>query len=93
MAAIDFPNTPTLNQTFTSSGRTWKWNGTAWKNIPSPATGFTISTTAPTSPNTGDGWFNPDTARSYIWYDSFWVEFGVAGSIPDVLNPFLLMGA
>lgn len=27
---IDFPNTPALNQTFSVSGKTWKWNGTAW---------------------------------------------------------------
>lgn len=30
MAAIDFPNSPTLLQTFTSGGRTWTWDGTAW---------------------------------------------------------------
>jgi len=28
--AIDFPSSPTLNQTYTFNGRTWKWNGTAW---------------------------------------------------------------
>jgi hypothetical protein len=27
---IDFPNSPTLNQTFTSGGKTWRWSGTAW---------------------------------------------------------------
>lgn len=30
MAAIDFPNNPTLLQTFASGGRTWTWDGTAW---------------------------------------------------------------
>ena len=28
--AIDFPNSPTLNQTFSSSGRTWKYDGEKW---------------------------------------------------------------
>jgi hypothetical protein len=28
--AIDFPNAPTVGQTFTSSGQTWTWDGTVW---------------------------------------------------------------
>lgn len=41
---IDFPNSPTPNQEFTSSGKTWKWNGFAWNSItvtPVGATGAT----------------------------------------------------
>jgi hypothetical protein len=30
MTAIDFPNNPTVNQTFTVGERTWKWTGTTW---------------------------------------------------------------
>lgn len=30
MAAIDFPNSPTLNQQFTAAGKTWFWNGSSW---------------------------------------------------------------
>ena len=30
MPAIDFPNSPSVNQTFTVGERTWKWTGTAW---------------------------------------------------------------
>ncbi len=29
----DFPNNPTLNQTFTALGRTWKWNGSVWQAV------------------------------------------------------------
>ena len=29
--AVDFPASPTLNQTYTDSGRTWRWNGTGWQ--------------------------------------------------------------
>jgi hypothetical protein len=28
---IDFPSSPTLDQTYTFSGRTWKWNGEGWQ--------------------------------------------------------------
>jgi hypothetical protein len=28
--AIDFPNSPALNQTYTSGGQTWYWDGVAW---------------------------------------------------------------
>lgn len=30
---IDFPTSPTLNQTYTFGGRTWSWNGVAWDNV------------------------------------------------------------
>ena len=31
MATFDFPDSPTLNQTYTFAGVTWKWNGSVWK--------------------------------------------------------------
>jgi len=30
MAAIDFPNSPSLNQEFTVGSKTWIWDGTSW---------------------------------------------------------------
>jgi len=42
---IDFPNTPSVNDTFTSGSTTWRWNGSVWKVIrdfaPTGATGPT----------------------------------------------------
>ncbi len=29
--AINFPSSPSLNQTYTYEGRTWKWNGVGWQ--------------------------------------------------------------
>jgi hypothetical protein len=76
MAAIDFPNSPTLNQEFTANGRTWIWNGTVWsaKIIDTSVSRYDVQDTAPTSPTSGDVWFNSTNARTYVYYDSAWVE-------------------
>ena len=31
---LDFPNSPNVNDTFTSNGRSWKWDGTTWDLVP-----------------------------------------------------------
>lgn len=88
--AIDFPNTPTVNQTFTVNGRTWTWNGTTWDanvNVLTGPTGQTgpigptgprgnyyESDTAPSTPSQGDAWFNTTDATMYIYYGTAWVE-------------------
>lgn len=28
--ALNFPSSPTVGQTYTSSGKTWKWDGVSW---------------------------------------------------------------
>lgn len=28
--AIDFPNTPTVGETYTVGSKTWQWNGEKW---------------------------------------------------------------
>jgi hypothetical protein len=30
---IDFPNSPTTNQTYSSGGKTWRYDGTSWRLI------------------------------------------------------------
>lgn len=78
MPAIDFPNSPTLNQTFTSGTRSWKWNGSAWLAIAQQAEPgrFFVSSTAPASSSDGDAWFDAATAQLFLYYDSYWVEVG-----------------
>jgi hypothetical protein len=62
-----------------------------WKNATISA-GVTVSDTAPSSPAVGDQWFNSSTGKSYVYYDSFWIEVGTAGNAvaPDSLHPLLL---
>ncbi len=76
---IDFPASPTLNQTYTFGNYTWKWNGLGWENITStfgptgpqgPAgssAGFFVANTPPESPTTGDRWVNTINGVEYTY--------------------------
>jgi hypothetical protein len=45
--AVDFPSSPTLNQTYTDSGKTWSWNGSGWQLVTAgTVTNADISATA-----------------------------------------------
>ena len=44
MAAIDFPNSPTVDDLFTSGLQTWVWTGTAWNLVISQVVGPTGAT-------------------------------------------------
>jgi len=64
-----------------------KWeftnDGSTYTNL--GAGGATISDTPPASPVAGQVWFESDTAKTFVYYDSSWVEIG-AGSNPAALN-------
>jgi hypothetical protein len=36
MAAIDFPNSPSVNDTHTVGSKTWKWTGVSWNLVERP---------------------------------------------------------
>lgn len=73
----NFPDTPTIGQTFSLDGRTWTWNGTTWDAIlTAPSVTFVASDTAPIAPVEGSGWFDTTSGQFFIYYDSGWVEFG-----------------
>jgi hypothetical protein len=91
MTAIDFPNTPTLGQQFTSGNTTWEWDGVTWNVIRTPVVGPTgptgpagldgvwaQSSTPPPTGENGDAWFDPNTGGIFIYYDGYWVEAGAA---------------
>jgi hypothetical protein len=62
MAAIDFPNSPTLNQTYTNGIQTYQWNGTAWRLVRTSAVGPTGPTGAPGNDSTAIGATGPTGA-------------------------------
>ena len=43
MAAFDFPNSPSVNDTYSANGMTFTWNGTKWERT-SPSVGAQGST-------------------------------------------------
>jgi hypothetical protein len=49
MSAIDFPNSPSIGETFSAGGNVWEWTGTVWRVV-------RVTPTGPTGPTgaTGD---------------------------------------
>ena len=74
-----------LSTTGATTGNVIAYNGTAWAVSASSGGGATISTTAPASPTAGQIWFDSDTAKTYVYYDSYWVEVGNVGGTASVL--------
>ena len=75
--AIDFPASPSANDTHTVGTTTWTYNGTYWGRSANTAK-FTAADAAPSSPSLGDLWYESDTGKTFIYYDSTWVELGHA---------------
>ena len=46
---IDFPDVPSVNDTFTVGDRTWQWTGDVWESVP------TLGPTGPTGPDGATG--------------------------------------
>ena len=79
MAALNFPTSPTLNQIFTANGKSWKWDGTAWKSF------NTISIsgggTGLTSITAGNAFLSSNSAGTALTYRTFIAGSGTTISI------------
>jgi hypothetical protein len=62
-----------------SSGQFLKWNGTAWV-AETIIGGATISDTAPAAPLAGQLWFDSTVGKTFVYYDSQWIEVGGIGT-------------
>ena len=51
--AINFPDSPNPNDTFTDGGRTWIWDGTTWKIYSSTASGIGLNQLSVTNASVG----------------------------------------
>ena len=85
--AINFPDSPSVNDTHTVLGKTWVWNGTYWKLSGSSNRGISlqVSDTAPSDPVAGDMWYESDTGRTFTYYDGAWIELGNTASVTAFL--------
>jgi hypothetical protein len=54
--AINFPDNPILNQTYTANGRSWTWSGTVWNAVITP---LAVGPTGPTGPQGLNGATGP----------------------------------
>ena len=91
--ALNFPNSPSLNDTHTHNGLTWVWNGSVWEMQGSGGASVTVSDNAPSSPTHGDMWWESDTGDLKIYYDesetgagsgAFWVSANGADSMVGI---------
>lgn len=62
-----------------SPGQFLKWNGSAWV-AETIIGGATISDNAPATPLAGQLWFDSTVGKTFVYYDSHWVEVGGIGT-------------
>jgi hypothetical protein len=66
---IDFPNSPTVGQSFTAAGVTWVWDGVKWNvNNIAGSQFIIVSATPPTSPIIGSLWWDTIGGQLYVYY-------------------------
>jgi len=83
--AINFPDSPSVDEIYSVGDKSWLWNGTYWEVQGSPTSTFSASDTEPASPSEGDIWYRSDTSQTLIRYDSTWVEIGHSANIGNML--------
>jgi hypothetical protein len=69
--AYSFPPNPTLGQTYTSNGRSFKWNGVQWTAtvVPTPSSApVYISVSPPANPVPGSLWYDSNNSNLNIYY-------------------------
>jgi hypothetical protein len=90
--AFDFPTAPALDQTYTSGGVTFKWNGYAWDAVSGGGSALVPTDDSPPAvPLDGQLWWKSSNGVPYIWYDDGdsqqWVQF--AGGGVTTQDPFV----
>jgi hypothetical protein len=69
--AYSFPPNPTLGETYSSNGRTFKWNGVTWAAtiVPTPTSApVFVSVSPPPNPVNGSLWYDSNNSNLTIYY-------------------------
>ena len=78
--ALNFPINPADGDTY--EGYVYDATAGVWNSDPHQiASRFVTSATAPSGASEGDGWFDTNTAKSYVYYDGVWVQLGALGTV------------
>lgn len=80
---VERGTSPNVSIMWNEGTDTWQFtnDGTTYSDLGSGSGGLTVSSTAPALPEEGDLWFDSDTAQTFVYYDSNWIEVGtIAGS-------------
>lgn len=84
---LDFPSSPAVNDTYTYSGKTWRWNGEGWALVTSSDASVTTAMlvdSAVTSAKIADGTIvNADINASAAIADSKLATISTAGKVSN----------
>ena len=77
--ALNFPTSPATNQIFSDNGKTWKYDGNAWRTL--NVAGIANGGTALTNINAGNAFLSSNSAGTALTYRAFLAGSGVTFSI------------
>lgn len=74
-----------------SAGHFLAWGGSSWTSAVPPTGMPIVSPSAPSSPAPAQLWFDSENARTFIYYDSQWVEIGVTAATSQSISKFSIL--
>ncbi len=77
--ALNFPTSPTTNQIFSDNGKTWKYDGNAWRSL--NVTGIASGGTGLTNINASNSFLSSNSAGTALTYRNFVAGSGISFSI------------
>ena len=77
--ALDFPTSPVTNQIFTGNGKTWKYDGTAWRSL--NVAGIANGGTGLTNINAANSFLSSTSSGTALTYRTFLAGSGVSFTI------------
>ena len=77
--ALNFPTSPTTNQIFSDNGKTWKYDGNAWRSL--NVAGIANGGTGLTNINASNSFLSSNSAGTALTYRNFIAGSGISFSI------------